>query len=140
MAEVVTSFTPEQGGSLSIPEPGTPQFSSFVGTDGPELRVVRFLSERTAPTLASPIRPVKRRRTISDGQYAAARVGVTFVGGAIADVGRRLDLNKGLPLPVAELWLYALVGTDVIASLGALFGRRLYLREKKRKRDSPACQ
>jgi hypothetical protein len=90
--------------------------------------------------LASPIRPVKRRRTISDGQYAAARVGVTFVGGAIADVGRRLDLNKGLPLPVAELWLYALVGTDVIASLGALFGRRLYLREKKRKRDSPACQ
>jgi uncharacterized membrane protein YbjE (DUF340 family) len=58
-----------------------------------------------------------------------------FVGGAIADVGRRLDLNKGLPLPVAELWLYALVGTVVIASLGALFGRRLYLREKKRKRE-----
>jgi hypothetical protein len=31
---------------LSIPEPGTPQFSSFVGTDGPELRAVRLLSER----------------------------------------------------------------------------------------------
>jgi exopolysaccharide biosynthesis polyprenyl glycosylphosphotransferase len=69
---------------LSISELETPQFSSFVGTDGPELRAVRFLSERTAPTLASPIRPVKRRRTISDGQYAAARVGVDFVCTCIA--------------------------------------------------------
>jgi exopolysaccharide biosynthesis polyprenyl glycosylphosphotransferase len=34
--------------------------------------------------LASPIRPVKRRRTISDGQYAAARVGVDFVCTCIA--------------------------------------------------------
>jgi exopolysaccharide biosynthesis polyprenyl glycosylphosphotransferase len=64
---------------LSISELETPQFSSFVGTSEPELRAVRFLSERTAPALASPIRPVKRRRTISDGQYAAARVGVDFV-------------------------------------------------------------
>jgi exopolysaccharide biosynthesis polyprenyl glycosylphosphotransferase len=69
---------------LSISELETPQFSSFVGTDAPELRAVRFLSERTAPTLASPIRPVKRRRTISDGQYAAARVGVDFVCTCIA--------------------------------------------------------
>jgi hypothetical protein len=79
-----------------------------------------------------------RRRVvgaITQGAALAIPVSVLLI---IADIGRRLDLNKGLPLPVAELWLYALVGTVVIASLGALFGRRLYLREKKRKRSSPA--
>jgi|GEM_PF-5596066 len=102
MAEVVTSFTPEQGGSLSIPEPGTPQFSSFVGTDGPELRAVRLLPERTAPALVLPIRPDKRRRTISDGQYAAARVGVDFVCTCIALVTALIcgpDSRRG------RLWL-----------------------------------
>jgi len=69
---------------LSISELETPQFSSFKGTDGPELSAVRSLSERIAPALASPIRPIERRRTISDGQYAAARVGVDFVCTCIA--------------------------------------------------------
>ena len=69
---------------MSIPELETPQFSSFVGTDGPELRAVRFLPERTAPALVSPIRPDKRRPTISDGLYAAARVGVDSMCTCIA--------------------------------------------------------
>lgn len=79
----------------------------------------------------------RRRSTGAIAQGIALAVPVSFLL-IIADIGRRLYLNKGLPLPVAELWLYALVGTVVVASLGALFGRRLYLRKKKRKRNSPA--
>lgn len=79
----------------------------------------------------------RRRSTGAIAQGIALAIPVSFLL-IIADIGRRLYLNKGLPLPVAELWLYALVGTVVVASLGALFGRRLYLRKKKRKRNSPA--
>jgi hypothetical protein len=75
----------------------------------------------------------RRRATGAIAQGIALAIPVSLVL-IIADIGRRLFLNKSLPLPVAELWLYALVGTVVVASLGALFGRRLYLREKKRKR------
>ena len=83
-----------------------------------------------------------RRRAIgaiAQGIALAIPVSLVLI---IADIGRRLFLNKSLPLPVAELWLYSLVGTVVVASFGALFGRRMYLREKKRmrKRDSPACR
>ena len=52
----------------------------------------------------------------------------------IADIGRRLDLHRGLTLSVAGLWLYALLGTVVISSLGALYGRRGYLKKRARRK------
>lgn len=78
----------------------------------------------------------RRRRTGACLQGIALAVPVSLLL-IIADIGRRLDLHRGLTLPVAGLWLFALAGTVAISSLGALYGRRKYLksqaRAKKRK-------
>jgi hypothetical protein len=75
----------------------------------------------------------RRRRTGALLQAAALAVPVSLLL-IIADIGRRLDLHRGFTLPVAGLWLYALVGTVAISSLGALYGRRRYLKKRARKK------
>jgi hypothetical protein len=75
----------------------------------------------------------RRRRTGALLQAVALAVPVSLLL-IIADIGRRLDLHRGFTLPVAGLWLYALVGTVVISSLGALYGRRRYLKKRARKK------
>jgi hypothetical protein len=49
----------------------------------------------------------------------------------ILDVGRRLVLKKGLPMGVVGLWVADIAGAAVIAVLGALFGRWLYVRQER---------
>ena len=62
---------------MSTSELETPTVSAFVGTLSPELESLRLpRSRRSRPRLA--------RRTISDGRYAAARVGVDFVSTCLA--------------------------------------------------------
>jgi hypothetical protein len=75
----------------------------------------------------------RRRRTGALIQATALAVPVSLLL-IIADIGRRLDLHRGFTLPVAGLWLYALVGTVVISSLGALYGRRKYLKKRARRK------
>jgi hypothetical protein len=75
----------------------------------------------------------RRRRTGALVQAIALAVPVSLLL-IIADVGRRLDLHRGFTLPVAGLWLYALLGTVVISSLGALNGRRRYLKKRARRK------
>ena len=79
----------------------------------------------------------RRRRRGALVQAVALAVPVSLLL-IIADVGRRLDLHRGFTLPVAGLWLYALLGTVAISSLGALYGRRKYL--KKRARNKKRTQ
>jgi O-antigen/teichoic acid export membrane protein len=79
----------------------------------------------------------RRQRTGAIVQAIALAIPVSLLL-IVADVGRRLDLHRGFTLPVAALWLYALVGTAVISSLGALYGRRRYVRKRakwKKKRN-----
>ena len=64
-----------------------------------------------------------RRRPIGAIVQGVALTVPTSVVLIIADIGRRIVLSKGLSLPVAALWLAAIVATIVIASLSALFGR-----------------
>ena len=52
----------------------------------------------------------------------------------IADLGRRIVLTKGLSLTVVGLWFAAIATTIVIASLGALFGRWVYIRSRRRRK------
>jgi predicted permease len=75
----------------------------------------------------------RRRRTGALLQGVALAVPVSLLL-IIADIGRRLDLHRGFTLPVAGLWLYSLVGTIVISSLGALYGRRRYLKKRDRRK------
>ncbi len=75
----------------------------------------------------------RRRRTGALVQALALAVPVSLLL-IVADIGRRLDLHRGFTLPVAGLWLYALVGTVVISSLGALNGRRRYLKKRARRK------
>jgi hypothetical protein len=75
----------------------------------------------------------RRRRTGALAQGIALAVPVSLLL-IIADIGRRLDLHRGFTLPVAGLWLYALVGTIVISSLGSLYGRRKYQKKRARRR------
>lgn len=75
----------------------------------------------------------RRRRTGALVQAIALAVPVSMLL-IIADIGRRLDLHRGFTLPVAGLWLYALAGTVIISSLGALFGRRRYLKKRARRK------
>ncbi|MGH9098339.1 MAG: hypothetical protein ACRDWB_13060 [Acidimicrobiales bacterium] len=75
----------------------------------------------------------RRRRTGALVQAIALAVPVSLLL-IIADIGRRLDLHRGFTLPVAGLWLYALVGTVIISSLGALYGRRRYLKKRARRK------
>lgn len=73
----------------------------------------------------------RRRRRGALIQAVALAVPVSLLL-IVADIGRRLDLHRGFTLPVAGLWLYALIGTVVISSLGALYGRRRYLKKRAR--------
>jgi hypothetical protein len=75
----------------------------------------------------------RRRRTGALVQAVALAVPVSLLL-IVADVGRRLDLHRGFTLSVAGLWLYALVGTLAISSLGALYGRRKYLKKRARRK------
>jgi hypothetical protein len=75
----------------------------------------------------------RRRRTGALIQGVALAVPVSLLL-IIADIGRRLDLHRPFTLPVAGLWLYALVGTVVISSLGSLYGRRRYLKKRARRK------
>jgi uncharacterized membrane protein YoaK (UPF0700 family) len=75
----------------------------------------------------------RRRRTGALIQGVALAVPVSLLL-IIADIGRRLDLHRPFTLPVAGLWLYALLGTVVISSLGALYGRRRYLKKRARRK------
>lgn len=63
---------------MSTSELETPTVSAFVGTPRPELESVQLLQDPAAP--ASGL----GRRTISDGRYAAARVGVDFLSTCLA--------------------------------------------------------
>ena len=63
---------------MSTSELETPTVSAFVTTHEPELDSVRLFQEQAAPA-SSPA-----RRTISDGRYAAARVGVDFATTCLA--------------------------------------------------------
>jgi exopolysaccharide biosynthesis polyprenyl glycosylphosphotransferase len=70
---------------LSISELETPTVSAFVGTGGPDVATAARLrpdSGGSTTLEAVPARPA--RRTISDGRYAAARVGVDFLSTTIA--------------------------------------------------------
>jgi multisubunit Na+/H+ antiporter MnhB subunit len=51
----------------------------------------------------------------------------------IADLARRLVLSKNVPIVIVGLWLAAIAGTVVIAVLGALVGRWLYVRSQRQK-------
>jgi exopolysaccharide biosynthesis polyprenyl glycosylphosphotransferase len=64
----------------------TPTVSAFVGTQGPELESVGLLEDPAALVLPEAVAPSasRARRTISDGHYAAARVGVDFVSTCLA--------------------------------------------------------
>jgi hypothetical protein len=75
----------------------------------------------------------RRRRTGALIQGVALAVPVSLLL-IVADIGRRLDLHRPFTLPVAGLWLYALLGTVVISSLGALYGRRRYLKKRARRK------
>jgi len=75
----------------------------------------------------------RRRRTgaLLQGVALALPVSLLLI---IADVGRRLYLHRPFTLPVAGLWLYALLGTLVISAVGALYGRRRYLKKRARRK------
>jgi multisubunit Na+/H+ antiporter MnhB subunit len=51
----------------------------------------------------------------------------------IADLARRLVLSKDIAIAIVGLWLAAIAGTVVIAVLGALFGRWLYVQGQRQK-------
>lgn len=75
----------------------------------------------------------RRRRTGALVQAIALAVPVSLLL-IVADIGRRLDLHRGFTLPVAGLWLYSLVGTVAISGLGALYGRRRYVKKRARRK------
>jgi multisubunit Na+/H+ antiporter MnhB subunit len=71
----------------------------------------------------------KPRGAVVQGIALAVSTSLVLV---IADIPRRLALGKGLPLNVIGLWLGAVAGTVVVATLGALFGRWLYRARRRR--------
>jgi exopolysaccharide biosynthesis polyprenyl glycosylphosphotransferase len=70
---------------MSTSELETPTVSAFVVTDGPDLgAAARRLQDQNAPAPAEPAHVRRARRTISEGHYSAARVGVDFVSTTVA--------------------------------------------------------